>query len=189
VALASNRERREEETSLTSPGATTEQDYPRGAREPSASAGHELTGEQLRAKVDSLAEQVRRLPTRSQPTHAAVGNGDGHATQRPADAPEELARHSGRLLESVIETAELAAAEIRASAEREAARIRERASTAIGDADALLGRYRRALTALSAETERIERAVAAMREQALALEAEHLRIDAALDLLRRRPAP
>jgi hypothetical protein len=196
VAPASHRENRYEDTSLTSPGATPEQDFPAAAQAPAATAGaRELSGEDLRAKVAELAEQVRRLangshlPDAGAPaaSAAAVSSGDAGAGEPAADATEEFARQSRRLLQAVIETAELAAAEIRAGAEREAAGIRERGAAAIGEADAAPERYREALTALSTETERIKSAVAALREQAVALEAERAQIDTALDLLRRRP--
>jgi polyhydroxyalkanoate synthesis regulator phasin len=199
---------------LTSPGETPEQDLPRSAQQPAASGARELSPEQLRAKVAALAEQVRQLGNGSHsavavaPAVAVADNGDARvsepaadgaahvsepaaggdapASEPAADGAEEFARHSGRLLDAVIETAELAAAEIRAGAEREAAEIRERADAAIGEADAALARYREALAALSKETERIERAVDALREQARTLEAERAQIDTALDLLRRR---
>jgi hypothetical protein len=145
--------------------------------------------------VAELAEQVRRLangshlPDGADPAAAAAGvsNGGASAGDPAAGASEEFARQSGRLLQAVIENAELAAAEIRAGAEREAAGIRDRAAATIGEADAALERYREALSALSTETERIKNAVAALREQAVTLEAERAQIDAALDLLRRRP--
>jgi flagellin-like hook-associated protein FlgL len=110
------------------------------------------------------------------------------AADATAAVVEEFAELSGRLLEAVIDTAELAAAEIRAGAEREAADIRERADAAIGEADAALARYREALAALAVETERIEHSITALREQAEALEVERARVDAAIDVLRRRPA-
>jgi len=105
-----------------------------------------------------------------------------------AAAVEEFAELSRRLLEAVIDTAEIAAAEIRAGAKREAADIRERADAVIGEADAALARYREALGALAVETERIERSITALREQAVALEEERRRVDLAIDVLRRRPA-
>jgi flagellin-like hook-associated protein FlgL len=196
VAPASNRENRYEHTSLNSPGAAPEDDFPAAAQPPAAACGaRELSGEDLRAKVAELAEQVRRLANGSQPPGAgapaapafAASNGDAGASKPAANATEEFARQSAGLLQAVIETAELAAAEIRAGAEREAAGIRERATAAIGEADAALERYREALTALGKETERIKDAVAALREQAVALEAERAQIDTALDRLRRRP--
>ena len=119
---------------------------------------------------------------------AVAGVEPARVPAEEAAAAEEFAYLSGRLLEAVIDTAELAAAEIRASAEREAADIRERADAAIGEADAALARYREALAALSVETERIELSVAALREQAQALEEERGRVDAAIEVLRRRPA-
>jgi hypothetical protein len=129
---------------------------------------------------------------RAEPGRAGAAETVAHEQPRPAQAAaaavEEFAELSGRLLETVIDTAELAAAEIRAGAEREAADIRERADAAIGEADAALDRYREALAALAVETERIERSITALREQAHALEEERRRVDVAIDLLRRRPA-
>jgi hypothetical protein len=183
---------------LISSAATPEQDPPAAGYPPPPVAGaRELSGEDLRARVAELAEQVRRLANGSHvaegtaptpvPLAAAVSNGYPGASASETIATDEFTRESGRLLQTVLETAELAAAEIRAGAEREAAGIRERTDAAIGAADAALERYGEALAALSIETERIETAVAALREQALALEAERAQIDSALTLLRRRP--
>jgi hypothetical protein len=111
----------------------------------------------------------------------------GAGTGEPAFAggSEVLAQQNSRLLAAVIETAEQAAAEIRASAEREAAGIRERAATAVGEANAALTQYREAVGALHVETERVERSIAALREQTRALETDRADIDAAVELLRR----
>jgi hypothetical protein len=179
---------------LTSPGETPEQDHPRTSPQPPTRAAGEFSPEQLRAKVAALAEQVRQLGNDSRrggadaTAGAVAGNGDARDTEPVADGADEFTRQSGRLLDAVIATAELAAAEIRVGAEREAAGIRERAAAAIGEADAAAERYREALSALSEETERIERAVVSLREQARTLEAERAQIDSALDLLR-RPGP
>ena len=158
------------------PGAaprTHEEDGVAGEQTPPTSDHETLAGAQQPASDE--ADAVAGVePTRVPAEEAA--------------AVEEFAYLSGRLLEAVIDTAELAAAEIRASAEREAADIRERADAAIGEADAALARYRQALAALSVETERIELSVAALREQARALEEERGRVDAAIEVLRRRPA-
>jgi hypothetical protein len=106
-----------------------------------------------------------------------------------AGGSADLAQQNSRLLAAVIETAELAAAEIRASAEREAAGIRERAATAVGEANAALARYREALGALHGETEWVERSIVALREQTRALEIDRANIDAAVELLRRHSPP
>jgi hypothetical protein len=186
---------------MTSPEATPERNPPAATQPPPRARARELSNEELREKVAALAEQVRQLGNGSQPMpelrparrlpqdggSAASGPGaevDGSPGPAVAD---ELAQHSSRLLASVIETAELAAAEIRAGAEREAADIRERAAAAVGEAKAALERHREALGALQSETERIERSVAALSEQTLALEAERANIDAAVELLRRLP--
>ena len=143
-----------------------------------------------RVARDSGAAASETGPAQGSPAPARSGTAAGDAS---AGAPagsgvaEELAKHSSHLLATVIETAELAAAEIRAGAEREAADIRERAAAAVGEAKAALVRYREALAALQGETERIERSVSALREQTLALEADRANIDAAVELLRRLP--
>jgi len=124
-------------------------------------------------------------PARSGAAASDPGAGGGGAAS--SGAAEQLAQQSSRLLATVIQTAELAAAEIRAGAEREAADIRERAAAAVGEANAALMRYREALAALHGEAERIERSVSALREQTLALEADRANIDAAVELLRRLP--
>jgi len=152
-------------------------------------------------RVAELAEQVRALANGGRTARGATPS-----TELPR-APEDeriaievrppaaeagrvdpLAEHRRRVLASVIETAELAAAEIRFGAQREAAEIRQRADAAIGEADAVLARYREAVVALTVETERIELSIAALREQAHVFEEERRAIDAALELLRRRSA-
>lgn len=168
---------------MTAPEATPEHGFPARARV--------LSDEELRAKVAELAEQVRRLADGRAPElehrTPAGENGFGPAAPRPPQA-DDLAERNRGLLSTVIETAELAAAEIRAAAEREAATIRERAQSAIGDADRALARYGEALEALSAERERIERSASELRAQAVALEADRELIDAALELLKQRRA-
>jgi hypothetical protein len=201
---------------MTSPEATPEQNPPAPVAPPAGPAARDLSNEELRAKVAALAEEVRQLgngsypmpewrPARRAPRdHGAAASDPGAGSGVPgrsgvaagdpgAGGPaspglaEELAKHSSRLLATVIETAELAAAEIRAGAEREAADIRERAAAAVDEAKAALVRYREALGALQGETELIERSVSALREQTLALEADRANIDAAVELLRRLP--
>jgi hypothetical protein len=197
---------------MISPGATPEEDLPAGEHAPPESPARELSNEELRAKVAALAEQVRQLgngnhqmpewrpapPAKpdldviaSEPGGAAGGvqHGAAGSSDPGAGEPEEMAQQSSRLLATVIETAELAAAEIRAGAEREAADIRQRASAAVDEAKAALARYREALGALHGETERVEHSIAALREQTLALEADRANIDAAVELLRRHSAP
>ena len=100
---------------------------------------------------------------------------------QPEHAPgegESFAERSSRLVESVVALAELAAIEIRASAEFEAAAIRARSqerlsSPATAKMLALVERQRRMLDALAAETARLEQAGAVIRAQIRALEAEH----------------
>ena len=98
-------------------------------------------------------------------------------TRAPRDG-ESFAEHSSRLVESVIALAELAAIEIRAGAEVEAAAIRARsherlASPATVQMLTLVERQRRMLEALAAQTDRLEQAGAVIRAQIRALEAEH----------------
>ena len=198
---------------MTTPGSTPEQGLPGGAQAPTPD---ELRAKvaALADEVRALANGSRTVPgdaPTSAGAPAAPPRSDEAQTaaamerpQEPQSAPyaeppqaqaddsaaavEEFAYLSGRLLEAVIDTAELAAAEIRAGAEREAADIRERADAAISEADAALARYREALAALAVETERIELSILALREQAQTLEDERGRVDVAIELLRRRPA-
>jgi hypothetical protein len=197
---------------MTTPGSTPEQGLPGSAQAPSpaelrakvaaladqvralANGGHPALGDApVMARTDpSRAPSSDELQGVSgdeppRPREARVEPPRAQADDNAA-AVEEFAYLSGRLLESVIDTAELAAAEIRASAEREAADIRGRADAAIGEADAALARYREALTALAVETERIELSIVALREQAETLEQERGRVDVAIEVLRRRPA-
>lgn len=188
---------------MTTPGAHPEPQPASPARE----AARELSHEQLRHEVEALAEQVRGLgngaatpsppvpppprPPRTQPAPAAeplAQDSDRPPRAQPAPAPpaEPLAQHSDRLLADVIAMAELAAAEIRASAERDAARMRARTRETLGEAEAALERHGQALAALGAETDRIEQAIAGLRAQARALEVERRRIDEALEAARRR---
>jgi hypothetical protein len=105
---------------------------------------------------------------------------------------ESFEHRSRRLISSVINLAELAAVEIRTSAELEAAAIRARSSERLSapSADhlaALLERQRQMLSALAAQTERVERAAGVVRAQIRALEAERDHIDRLLESLRREP--
>ncbi len=105
---------------------------------------------ELRERVAELAGQVRAL-------------------RRPAPDAERI-----------LEAAERAAAEIRASAHREAERIRSQPPAAIAaasdeDAAALLAaarRQRHTLAVIAAEIERIEDGAAVLRTQLRALEGE-----------------
>jgi len=90
---------------------------------------------------------------------------------------ETFAQRSSRLVASVVTLAELAAVEIRASAEIEAAAIRSQASAhraapTTSHLLVLLERQRQMLAALSLQTDRLEQAGAVLRAQILALEAE-----------------
>jgi hypothetical protein len=99
------------------------------------------------------------------------------ATGAPA-SEGSLAEQSSRLVESVVTLAELAAIEIRASAEFEAAAIRAQSDERLSAPTAthlltLLDRQHRMLAALAAQTERLDRAGGVLRAQIRALEAEH----------------
>ncbi len=92
-------------------------------------------------------------------------------------AGETFAQTSSRLIASVVTLAELAAVEIRASAEVEAAAIRTRAAERLSASTsaqllALLERQRNMLAALSSQTDRLEQSAAVLRAQVAALEAE-----------------
>jgi hypothetical protein len=95
----------------------------------------------------------------------------------PAAARETFAERSSHLVESVVTLAELAAVEIRASAEIEAAAVRARSAeklsaSSTGHLLTLLERQRNMLAALAAQTERLEQAAAVLRAQIRALQAE-----------------
>jgi hypothetical protein len=147
----------------------------------------------LPRQIAALAEQVRRLANGPGPALVTEPSGAGadnppSAPQPPPEQPsgESLTDRSNRLLGEVLAMAEVAAAEIRAAAELEANDIRERAGAAIREADEALERYRQALGGLAVETERIERAIAALAEQGRALDEERRAIEQALRAVRRR---
>jgi hypothetical protein len=124
-----------------------------------------------------------RRPGQDPPRDAAV-------TAPSAAARETFAERSSHLVESVVTLAELAAVEIRASAEVEAAAVRassaERtAASSTGQLVVLLERQRNMLAALAAQTERLEQAAAVLRAQIRALEAEREHI---ADVLNRSQA-
>ena len=86
------------------------------------------------------------------------------------------------LVASVVALAELAAIELRTSAELEAAAIRGRSRQRMDEPTAdylllLLERQRRMIASLAAQTERIEQAAGVIRAQILALEAERDHLD------------
>jgi hypothetical protein len=101
----------------------------------------------------------------------------GAAAAPVAAGRETFAERSSQLVESVVTLAELAAIEIRASAEVEAAAVRARSAekhsaSSTGQLLALLERQRNMLAALAAQTERLEQAAAVLAAQIRALEAE-----------------
>jgi hypothetical protein len=124
-------------------------------------------------------------PVESSPRDAATA-------APPAAARETFAERSSHLVESVVTLAELAAVEIRASAEVEAAAVRassaERtAASSTGQLVVLLERQRNMLAALAAQTERLEQAAAVLRAQIRALQAEREHIADVLS--HSQPAP
>lgn len=173
----------------------------------------------LRRQVAVLADQVRQLgggtgraaesseqgdattavetalpppPRPRAPAAAAAEAGPAAPEQPTVSAAETFADRSSRLIESVITLAELAAVEIRAGAELEAAAIRERAAErgrapATSQLLALLERQRQMLAALSAQTDRLDEAGAVVRAQIRALEAEREHIQELVDAARRAP--
>jgi len=122
--------------------------------------------------------QEPELPTKPPPKAEPEPPGDAAAAVTPAaGARETFAERSSHLVESVVTLAELAAVEIRASAEVEAAVVRARASenlsaSSTGQLVTLLERQRNMLAALAAQTERLEQAAGVLRAQILALQAE-----------------
>ncbi|MGA2470532.1 MAG: hypothetical protein ABSG64_07565 [Solirubrobacteraceae bacterium] len=114
----------------------------------------------LERQITALAAQVRRLGERL----------DGDAPTAAAD-PEASA-----LTDAIIATAEAAAAQIRASAEREAERIRNSgtgvASERMAGLVTMLVRQRGTLATLAAQADRIGQAAASLGAEARALDSE-----------------
>jgi cell division protein FtsB len=127
-------------------------------------------GPDLQAQVAALAEQVRRLGDRGDAVTAAAA---------PARR-EPLASRTGEIAVDVIAIAERAAAEIRESARREAARIASRRSDDEPSLPDVVSRQRHALAALAAEVERIEHSAEILREQVRLLDTELHRVHALL---------
>ena len=135
-------------------------------------------------------------PAQTDPTpgEAAVGEaavGEGAVGEAEA-AGAAFADNSTHLVASVVALAELAAIELRTSAEIEAAAIRAQSRQRPDEATGnhllvLLERQRRMLAALAAQAERIERAGAVIRAQILALEAEREHIYELLAAERQAP--
>jgi hypothetical protein len=125
---------------------------------------------------------------------AGAGTTGAGAAQTPAVEPapadattepdgETFADRSSRLVASVVTLAQLAAVEIRANAEVEAAAIRAHSRDRLSDPTssqlvALLDRQRRLLAGLAEQTARLEQTSAVLRAQIRALEAEREQIEA-----------
>ena len=180
-------------------------------------AARESSAAEVRAQMAILAEQVRQLggrvghadsqPNRDAPAPApAPGTSHRSATVDSAPAPEPAPdqrhappspAHAGatvdddqaRLFAGVIAAAEGAAAEIRAGAKREAARIRGAGSkpgvAAPSELADALERQRQTLAAFASETDRIAHATATLRAQSRALDAERRRMYEALTAARK----
>lgn len=145
------------------------------------------------------AQPAQADPTPGQAAvgEAAVGEGAvGEAAVGEAEAAGAeggaFADTSTHLVASVVALAELAAIELRTSAEIEAAAIRAQSRQRPDEATGnhllvLLERQRRMLAALAAQAERIERAGAVIRAQILALEAEREHIYELLAAERQAP--
>ena len=126
----------------------------------------------------TIAAAPRRAPSVEAGTTAA---GAG-VTTADASGVETLADRGRSLMASVVALAELAAIELRTSAELEAAAIRGRSRQRMDEPTAdylllLLERQRRMIASLAAQTERIEQAAGVIRAQILALEAERDHLD------------
>jgi hypothetical protein len=148
-------------------------------------------------------------PAQTDPTpgEGAVGEGDGGEAEAEAGESEggevavgeaagakggAFSDNSTRLVASVVALAELAAIELRTSAEIEAAAIRAQSRQQPNEPTGnnllvLLERQRRMLAALAAQAERIERAGAVIRAPILALEAEREHIYELLAAERQAP--
>lgn len=140
-------------------GAPPRQSEPAKAPEPGA------------ATEPAPAPAPAPLPTDGAPAAPAP------ASPPPSAATGTFAERSSQLIESVVTLAELAAVEIRACAEIEAAAVRARSAEKLsasttGHLVVLLERQRNMLAALSAQTERLEQAGAVLRAQIRALQAE-----------------
>jgi hypothetical protein len=149
------------------------------------------------AEPPILAAPLPRVPTvaaappRAPAVGASTAAGAG-ATADDASGAGTLADRSMSLVASVVALAELAAIELRTSAELEAAALRGRSRQRLEEPTAdyllvLLERQRRMIAALAAQTERIEQAGAVIRAQILALEAEREHLDKLLASQRLEP--
>lgn len=128
------------------------------------------------AEPASLTAPPPRSPTVAAAPRREPGVGAGTRGE------ETLADRSMSLVASVVALAELAAIELRTSAELEAAAIRGRSRQRMDEPTAdylllLLERQRRMIASLAAQTERIEQAAGVIRAQILALEAERDHLD------------
>ena len=126
----------------------------------------------------TIAAAPRRTPSVGAGTTAAPAA----LTTADASGAETLADRGRSLVASVVALAELAAIELRTSAELEAAAIRGRSRQRMDEPTAdylllLLERQRRMIASLAAQTERIEQAAGVIRAQILALEAERDHLD------------
>jgi hypothetical protein len=124
----------------------------------------------------SAPPQQRKRQEPEPPTEPAPQS-EPEPEPAPPAARETFAERSSHLVESVVTLAELAAVEIRASAEVEAAAVRARSAeklsaSSTGHLLTLLERQRNMLAALAAQTERLEQAAAVLRAQIRALQAE-----------------
>jgi uncharacterized coiled-coil protein SlyX len=139
----------------------------------------------LEAQIAALAAQVRRLGERlAAPSTALPRLRIAWNRVAPAPASEPPSRASEALMAGILETAESVAAEIRASAEREAQRIRDgallEAAARIAGLRAMIAGQRDTLGALAAEIGRLEHSATTLRSHARALDAELQAIDQAL---------
>jgi hypothetical protein len=137
----------------------------------------------LAAQVRALGERLGQRPAAGErQRHDAVSDWT-EAGQAGSPAPRAESR------EMIIAAAETAAAEIRASAQREARRIRGSAGRVAGERlEALreaIARQRETLAGLTAETKRIEHSAAILLAQVRALESELQQTLASVDALDR----
>ncbi len=144
--------------------------------------------EPLPARADPSPAEAARLTSPPQ----AAGKTPLAGETPPGSVGETLAERHARLIASVVALAELAAVEIRTSAEVEAATIRARASEQLSESTinhlvTLLERQRRMIEALAAQTDRLEGAGAILRAQIRALDAERQHIYEILATTRRTP--
>jgi hypothetical protein len=130
-----------------------------------------IPGDSYASATPVAEERPQAARTVAQSPHAATSPGRWDHLRAPQPAAPPFTTG-----ESILAMAEAAADEIRASAEREAQRIREvvanDASERVAELLAIIASQCESVAGLTAEAERIEHSAVVLREQARALEAD-----------------